>query len=206
MLATRLAQPFRRLPVLPTLRVFSSAAAAQKEFIPTKKDIKYLMDGGLPVDQFGTIKLPKAPSRELCHDFLAKKHVSDEILREHFLGMVHSLFKGIAAGDNEAIHKVCEVNFAQKLIANRKANNVTYTVPKDLDSAFESTYLIDKLFIKGISTDRDYNDSNADYEVVKDQEDIGLRTYIHKFHLGLQPYYWKKVQEKQLLALTKDLA
>jgi len=120
--------------------------------------------------------------------------------------MIHSLFNSIASGDNETIHKVCEVNFAQKLIANRKANNVTYTPPKDLDAAFESTYLIDKLFIKGISTDRDYNDSNADYEVVKDQEEMGLRSYIHKFHLGLQPYYWKKVQEKNLMALTRDLA
>jgi hypothetical protein len=39
--------------------VFSNAAATpKKEFIPTKTDIKFLMDGGLPVDQLGTIRLP----------------------------------------------------------------------------------------------------------------------------------------------------
>jgi hypothetical protein len=62
------------------------------------------------------------------------------------------------------------------------------------------------MFIKGLSTDRDANDSDADYVVVKDQEDIGIRRYIHKFHLGLQPYYWKKVHEDKMKELTREKA
>jgi hypothetical protein len=44
----------------------------------------------------GTLRLPKMPERELVRDYLDKKNISEELLCEHFLGMIQSLFNGIA--------------------------------------------------------------------------------------------------------------
>jgi hypothetical protein len=37
-------------------------------------------------------------------------------------------------------------------------------------------------------------------------EAVGIRQYVHKFHLGLQPYYFKKQFEQQLQKYTDEEA
>lgn len=44
---------------------------------------------------------------------------------------------------------------------------------------------MDKLFVKGVSADRSKNDTNLDYVQNKEMEALGIRQYIHKYHLGL---------------------
>lgn len=65
-------------------------------------------------------------------------------------------------------------------------------------------FLHDKIFIKGISSVRSQNDTNADYIADKHLESIGIRSYIHKFHLGLQPYYFKLAFEKDFEKMTEE--
>lgn len=139
-------------------------------------------------------------------EYFIKRSISDDLLKEHFLGMISELFSGIAAKDEQAVRKVTETTFADKLIeqfASRKTE-VKYTKPAD--DAIDKCYLIDKLFIQGISTHRHLNDWNTDYVVQKDLEQKGLRTYLHKFHLGYMPYYFKRDYQQQYERLaTADL-
>ena len=74
--------------------------------------------------------------------------------------MINSLMQGLAAKDQEKIRNVTENYFAQKLISNLK-DNLTYQPAGD--AAIDNVFLVDKLFIKGVSTDRDQNDTNYDY-------------------------------------------
>lgn len=66
--------------------------------------------------------------------------------------MINSLMQGLAAKDQEKIRNVTENYFAQKLISNLK-DNLTYSPAGD--AAIDNVFLVDKLFIKGVSTDRD---------------------------------------------------
>ena len=103
------------------------------------------------------------------------------------------MFAGIAQKDTNAISKVCESTFAQKLIDASTQVYFKYQ-PAD-DDAIDHVYVVDKLFIKGVNADRTKNDSNADYVALKGKENEGIREYVHKFHLGLQPMYFKKYYE-----------
>jgi len=88
------------------------------------------------------------------------------------------------------VTSVTEARFGREISQNLENLNVKYESPSD--DAINKVYLIDKLFVKGVSADRSKNDSNLDYVQSKEMEPLGIRQYIHKFHLGLQPYYFKK--------------
>jgi hypothetical protein len=51
--------------------------------------------------------------------------------------------------------------------------NVKYESPAD--DAINKVYLIDKIFVKGVSADRSKNDTNLDYVQSKEMESIGIR-------------------------------
>lgn len=142
------------------------------------------------------------PDRKLVADFLAHKKISDDLLCEHMLGMIQTMFEGIANKDQTAISKVCEASLAQKLI--QASSGVSFTYKPAGDSAIDQVYVVDKLFIKGVNADRSKNDSNADYVALKGKESDGIREYVHKFHLGLQPMYFKKYYEAQLKTLQEN--
>jgi len=160
------------------------------------------MNGSLPVDMRGTVKLPKIPTKELIGDFFQAKHINDELLCEHFLGMINEMFTGIASHDHEAIKKVAEATFAKRLISETTGLKISYTKPSD--DALDKVYLIDKMFIKGVNAVRSENDTNADYIAENSLESIGIRNYIHKFHLGLQPYYFKLQYENELAMMNDE--
>jgi hypothetical protein len=143
----------------------------------------------LPVDCSGTVKLPVLPERELVAKFMKDKNIKDEQLCEHFLSMIKDMFTGIANGDQESIRRVAELGFANRIIEETSNVKLKYTPPSD--EAINKVYLHDKIFIKGVNAIRSENDTNADYVAQKDEESIGLRKYVHKYHLGLQPYYFK---------------
>ena len=56
--------------------------------------------------------------------------------------------------------------------------------------------------MQGLSHDREVNDWNTDYVVQKDLEPKGLRTYLHKYHLGYMPYYFKRDYSMMLEKLS----
>ena len=67
-----------------------------------------------------------------------------------------------------------------------------------MEDAADKAYLVDKMFIQGISHNRTKNDWNVDYIVQKELEPKGLRTYLHKYHLGYNAYYYKRDFEKEM--------
>jgi hypothetical protein len=71
------------------------------------------------------------------------------------------------------------------------------------DEAIDNVYIVDKLFLKGVNMERSLNDTNLDYVQTRHNEINGIREYIHKYHLGLQPFYFKKTFENQLKELEK---
>lgn len=75
-------------------------------------------------------------------------------------------------------------------------------MPENIEDVIDSSYIIDQLFIKGLSADRTMNDTNLDYVMSDALEVDGLRSYIHKYNLGLQPFYFKKAFQKEMAALT----
>lgn len=81
------------------------------------------------------------------------------------------------------IRKNVEAGFAERLIKETRDLNLKYLPPSD--DAIDKVYLHDKIFIKGINAVRSENDTNADYIADKHLENIGIRSYIHKYHLGL---------------------
>ena len=59
------------------------------------------------------------------------------------------------------------------------------------DKGENESYIIDKIFVKGVSHNRDLNDSNLDYNYVSHHENEGLRFYMHKYFIGFHAYYLK---------------
>lgn len=57
---------------------------------------------------------------------------------------------------------VAEHNFAEKVGANlTQIKDFSFNMPAQVD--LSKVYLIDKMFIKGVSSDRSKNESNMDY-------------------------------------------
>jgi hypothetical protein len=153
----------------------------------------------VPIDAAGTVLLPKIPTREFVKDFFNEKQINDDLLCEHFLGMLSTFLQGIASGDEQAITTIAEKNLAAKIL-EQKVTNVSYKAPGD--EAIDNVYIVDKLFLKGVNMQRALNDTNLDYVQTRQDERKGIREYIHKYHLGLQPFYFKKTFEN----LIKEMA
>jgi hypothetical protein len=132
-----------------------------------KRKIDYMCAGRLPFDSQGTTMLPKVPMRPLVRDFLKKRSILDEdggdsFLGEHLLSKANMFAKAIAEQDEETLFKVAEKGFAQKLVGQfgeLSKKNLTYT-PSEKEP---SSYILDRMFIKGVSTDREKNGCNWDY-------------------------------------------
>jgi len=68
---------------------------------------------------------------------------------------------------------------------------------RSIKSDSAESYIVDKIFIKGVSADRDQNYSNVDYVVVDKNEDLGVRFYMHKYFIGHSLYYFMGPPEKR---------
>jgi hypothetical protein len=157
--------------------------------LPTKGSVTFLDQGRLPIDASGTVLLPHIPTREYVGDFFKDKHITDDLLCEHFLGMLSTFLQGIASGDEQAITSTAEKNLATKVLS-QNALNVQYEAPND--DAIDNVYIVDRLFLKGVNIQRALNETNLDYVQTRQLERKGIREYVHKYHLGLQPFYFKK--------------
>jgi hypothetical protein len=60
---------------------------------------------------------------------------------------------------------------------------------KNLVSDIEDTYIVDSMIIKGVSVNREENDCNYDYNLLKNMDNQGMRFYMHKYFSGHMHYY-----------------
>ena len=104
--------------------------------------------------------------------------------------------------DAEAIGQVAEKTFADKIVKEMpalKGKSLRYKkAAGDVD--LNSVYLLDKLFLKGVGSERSKNGSNFDYVVITDLEAEGLKQYVHKYNLGHQRYYFLKAFDADILS------
>ena len=49
-------------------------------------------------------------------EYFIKRSISDDLLKEHFFGMISQMFTGMANKDEATIRKVAENTFADKLL------------------------------------------------------------------------------------------
>ena len=145
--------------------------------------------------------LPAIPTREYVGDFFKARHITDELLCEHFLGMLSTFLQGVVSGDKDVITSLCETQMAEKLLAMGKPN-AEYEAPGD--EAIDNVYIVDRLFFKGVNMERNLNETNLDYVQSRKNERQGIREYIHKYHIGLQPFYFKKHFEKQITEMQSE--
>ena len=147
------------------------------------------------------MKLPQIPPRDFVRKYLTDKKIEEDTLREYLYDNVLMKFmEALGSQDQEAMRQVAEKTFADKIVsemASLKGNNLRYTKAGELKP--DSVYLLDKLFLKGVSADRSINGTNFDYVVVSQNEQVGLKQYVHKFNLGFQRYYFLKEFGKSIL-------
>ena len=157
-----------------------------------RTEIEYFCDGKVPLDTQGTMKLPQIPPRRIVHEYIKAKSIEDDVLKEHlFNDVLVKFMEALGAQDEAALRQVTEKTFADKIVADMpilKSKDLKYKSASDVNP--DSVYLIDKLFLKGVSADRSENDTNFDYEVITSMEAQGLKQYIHKFNLGMTRYYY----------------
>ena len=155
------------------------------EFIKRSRrtDIKYLCDGQVPYDIQGTMKLPKIPPRDWVAKFMHQKQLDDSILEEYlFENVLTKFMSAMASGDEIAMRGLAEKSLVDRVMTSMPELKKAALKYSSKDSvSLDSVYVIDKLFLKGISVDRSKNDSNFDYVVVQENEKQGLKMYKHKY-------------------------
>ena len=82
---------------------------------PKKTQIQHMCRGALPLDRSGTVTLPKLPERDLVSQYLGHKHVSEEILSEHFSAMFQQFLTSLASKDYQSLEKLTEQRFLNQL-------------------------------------------------------------------------------------------
>ncbi len=115
--------------------------------------------------------------------------MTDDILVDHFNLMFTNFIESIANRDYKALEKTTEKRFLDKINSNKEQlERFELKYDENQVDANES-YIIDKLFIKGVVHDREGNDINYDYNYVSHHEHEGIRFYLHKYFVGFNTYY-----------------
>ena len=126
--------------------------------------------GRVPFDSQGTGLLPKLPMRPYVRDYLTHKKIidpsfktnSDVFLRDHLISQVKTFAQAVAEKDEETLFNVAEPKFAGKVKSQfGELSDFTYEAPQEKEET--ESYISDRLFIKGVNTDREANGSNWDY-------------------------------------------
>jgi hypothetical protein len=60
---------------------------------------------------------------------------------------------------------------------------------------------VDSIIIKGVSVNRDENDCNFDYNLLKNMDNQGMRFYMHKYFSGHMHYYLYNKYESHIKRL-----
>ena len=88
----------------------------------------------------------------------------------------------MASGDESAMRGLAERSLVDKVMASMpQLQKAQLKFSRKENVSLDSVYVVDKLFLKGVSVDRSKNDSNFDYVVVQDSEKQGLKQYKHKY-------------------------
>ena len=133
--------------------------------------IEYFCEDKVPLDTAGTMKLPQIPPRHIVKRYEEEKSIDEDTLKEHlFNNVLQKFMEAVGKQDADAIAQVAEKKFADKIVKEMphlKGKSLRYKkAAGDVD--MNSIYLLDKLFLKGVGSERAKNGSNFDYVVITD--------------------------------------
>lgn len=174
---------------------------------PRKTNQKYM--DGLPIDGNGVLALPQQPPRPIIDHFYEIRGIEHGLVQEILTDKFFSFIDAMCQGDETAVRAMAEKRFADKIAANlagiqksgikfQRGKGLVETKKDDTDygnlrqnlvSDIEDTYVVDSVIIKGVSVNRDENDCNYDYNLLKNMDNQGMRFYMHKYFSGHMHYY-----------------
>jgi len=100
------------------------------------------------------------------------------------------ILSGLEKIQNNAFKLERDLNEVEKIV---KTDTTDYgDLRANLVSDNEGTYIVDSMIIKGVSINRDENDCNYDYNLLKNLDNQGMRFYMHKYFTGHMHYYLHK--------------
>lgn len=134
-------------------------------------------------------------------EYFKKKNLSDEVVAEHLTGLLDQLLRALEAKDAQKIAELAEPTFAKKLTENLVGmSSLKYSPPTGTGKSF----VVDKMFVKGVNIDRSKNDTNFDYYFVQSMEKFGLRTFVHRFNTGDFYYYYMRDMKESHFSKLMD--
>ena len=130
-------------------------------------------------------------------------------MQELLTTFFYEFISALETGDEQKVRQMAEKRFADKLVEMlpeiRKAgikldktkglNKITEDssdfgiLRKNLISDIKEDYVVEHMLIQGVSTNRELNDFNFDYELMKSKDEEGTRLYCHKYFTGHMHYY-----------------
>lgn len=69
-------------------------------------------------------------------------------------------------------------------------------VERNLFTLKNDTYMVETQFCRGVQFDRSKNWANLDYSLDISKEGDGMKSYVHKYFLGMEPFYFELHSEK----------
>ena len=186
-----------------TLTQRVKAAMEMIKRVQRTEEIRFMCNDAVPIDLEGSMLLPEIPEREFVTDYLDEKMIDREFLDSHLFSLLQDFMQGLQAQDYSQLHQIAEKNFVDKLqLQRQKAPDSEWFDFSRLKYDPVKVACVDRLFIKGVGIERDTNADQMDYTRITSLESNGLRQYVHKFELGMQPYYYQQRYEKELRQLV----
>ena len=147
----------------------------------------------------------------MVDEFYDRRNLSHELVQEILTEKFYDFIQAVIDQDQDKIKAMAEKRFAEKMIENLpsiKKSEINFergrgkvqnlvkedsrdfgVLRKNLISDIQDDYIVDSMIIKGVSSKRDENDCNYDYNKLKNMENQGMIFYMHKYFSGHMHYY-----------------
>ena len=143
---------------------------------------------GLPYKQHGVQKIPKERPYYMFERQLIEHQIPHQFITDHLEKIFFGTQHAIVDNDQEFLEEYLEPSFLKKLNQNLnylKTKGYQLKVVEDVVGNFGEPVksdhkILDGVFIQGLSTDRSLNDSEGEYHIFKDIQEMGIVTYTSK--------------------------
>ena len=121
--------------------------------------------------------------------------------------MLQEFLVALRDQDQAKMESIGEAGFVNKLKESKAAQSSKdwfgFEPAKELDP--ELVRYVDLILVKGVGVDRSTNDDQIDYLKLTKMEAKGIRQYVHKYHQGMQDFYYLKRYEQEIKNLSDEL-
>ena len=180
--------------------------------MPKKSKAKFMLGGAFPLDLNGVHPLPQTINKPLINQFYEERGITNELVYDILSDKFYTVLDALCKGDQETILQNTEKYFGEELVKQlpkikksglkfdpsrgdevktfSKEDPTDYgALRKNFISDIPVSYIQDTILVKGVSSDRDKNGVNSNFQVAKGNEPEGIRQYVHKYFTGNQFFY-----------------